>query len=145
LAHPVSGKVIALSPSLEDRDQNTVGLKADIDLLMHPCGVDVPIIEDGGITFQEVYTVLVPVSKDEKKLFSGTSCTLTLRKDVWKLREDLWTAHRPSTWFKTRDIQELQDGHHFMGWCPHTLITLGTPQLATKTWRFQEPMSEQPK
>lgn len=32
---------------------------------MQLCGVDVPVLEGGGLTFQGAYTILVPVSRDK--------------------------------------------------------------------------------
>jgi hypothetical protein len=109
-------KVIAIDPWIKPREHDTIGLRADLPLLMQLCGIDVPVLEDGGFTFQGVYTILVPISRDKMNNVQWHLLYVDpAKEDVLDSREELLLSQVPSVRLLISDMQELQNGTHFLG------------------------------
>jgi hypothetical protein len=137
-------KVIAYHALVQLRDHHTLSLEADLSLLMDLSGINVPVLEDGGLTFHGVYTILVPISRDEE---NRTQWHLLYvdpeREDVLKLREELLLSQIPDARLLISDVQEFEKGSHFLGWTESTIITLRTKKqrystLQSSTARVKE-------
>lgn len=66
---PIPRKFFVHSPLTTFRNNDVTGLGVDLDILLHLRSTYVTVIEDGRTTSQEVYAILVSISKNEESKF----------------------------------------------------------------------------
>jgi hypothetical protein len=131
--HPLfPGKVVS-SGRIPERPANMKGLEIEYKLLIAISGVDLPVVEEGGIYLDGYRSALSPILKDlpsESLQWHLETVELPPNDD-----DDIETTDseqsnakaKPSAWYKTCTINELEAAkRHFVGWCPFAISTLWT-------------------
>jgi hypothetical protein len=127
-------KVLARGFDIPSRAKEMQGLELPFEMMTDLAGIDFPVVEDGGIRLEGFYTLLYPICRTNT-MYSGTSLQWHLycasedeRANCYAL-EDFKARDPPKTWYQTKDLEDLRlSGRHFLGWCSHAIVELGTKQ-----------------